>query len=42
MASPHSQPSLSQRLVWFVALWLAGTGTVAIVAFALRLWLKPG
>jgi hypothetical protein len=42
MASPQSQPSLPRRLAWFVALWLAGTGTVAIVAFVLRLWLKPG
>jgi hypothetical protein len=32
--------SLARRLVWFVVLWLAGVGSVAIVAFILRLWLK--
>ena len=32
---------LGQRLLWFAALWLGGVGTVAIVAFGLRLWLGP-
>jgi hypothetical protein len=32
---------LAQRLLWFVALWLGGVGTVALVAFGLRLWLSP-
>jgi hypothetical protein len=38
------QPSrpLSQRLLWFAGLWLSGVGTVALVSFGLRLWLKPG
>ena len=30
---------LAQRLLWFAALWLGGVGTVAIVAYGLRLWL---
>ena len=36
---PPRQP-LAQRLLWFVALWLAGVGTIAAVAFILRLWLR--
>ena len=32
---------LKQRLLWFVALWLAGVGAVAIVSLGLRLWLAP-
>jgi hypothetical protein len=28
-----------QRLLWFVALWIGGVGTVAIVAYGLRLWI---
>ena len=31
---------LAQRLLWFAALWLGGVGSVAIVAFVLRLWRK--
>jgi hypothetical protein len=42
MPVPQSLPPLAKRLAWFVALWLVGTGTVAIVAFLLKLWLKPG
>jgi hypothetical protein len=30
---------LAQRLLWFVGLWLGGVGSVAIVAYGLRLWL---
>ncbi len=30
---------LAQRLLWFAALWLGGVGSVAIVAYGLRLWL---
>jgi len=36
------QTPLLQRLSWFAALWLAGVGTVAIVAYGLRLWIAPG
>ncbi|HEX9471459.1 MAG TPA: DUF2474 domain-containing protein [Bradyrhizobium sp.] len=32
---------LKQRLLWFLALWLGGVGTVAVVSYALRLWLAP-
>jgi hypothetical protein len=30
-----------QRLLWFVALWLGGVGTVTIVAYGIRLWIAP-
>jgi len=33
--------SLVQRLLWFVALWLGGVGTVALISFGLRLWIAP-
>jgi hypothetical protein len=36
------QAPLLQRLLWFAALWLAGVGAVAIVAYGLRLWIAPG
>jgi hypothetical protein len=32
---------LGQRLLWFVALWLGGVGTVVLVSYALRLWIAP-
>ena len=41
MVQTESQRSLLQRLLWFVALWLLGVGTVAIVAYGLRLWIAP-
>ena len=41
MAHPSRPPRLSQRLVWFAALWLGGVGSVALLSFALRLWLSP-
>jgi hypothetical protein len=33
---------LRKRLLWFAALWLGGVGTVASVAYGLRLWIAPG
>ncbi len=42
MTSPSEPPGpLSRKLLWFVALWLLGTGTVASVAYVLRLWIAP-
>ncbi|MGL5167644.1 MAG: DUF2474 domain-containing protein [Afipia sp.] len=43
MATRRHEPSrpLGQRLLWFVALWLLGTGSVAALAFVLRLWIAP-
>jgi hypothetical protein len=40
MAAEQPTTPLAQRLVWFVGLWLAGVGSVAAVAFILRLWLR--
>jgi hypothetical protein len=42
LSAPQPQPRpLFQRLAWFVALWLGGVGTVALVAYLLRLWIAP-
>ena len=41
MQPVSGQRPLSQRLVWFAALWLGGVGCVALLSFALRLWLGP-
>jgi hypothetical protein len=38
--SPPERP-LAQRLLWFVALWLGGVGTVALISYGLRLWIAP-
>jgi hypothetical protein len=37
---PDQRP-LAKRLLWFVALWLGGVGTVALISFGLRLWIAP-
>jgi len=39
-SSETAQP-LAKRLLWFAALWLAGVGSLGLVAFGLRLWLAP-
>jgi hypothetical protein len=41
MPNQQNPRPLAQRLLWFAALWLVGVGTVAVVAFGLRLWLMP-
>ena len=41
MRSDPNPGPLRQRLLWFAALWLGGVGTVALVSFALRLWIAP-
>ena len=33
------QPSLISRLLWFAGLWLAGVGTVAAVAYGIRMFI---
>lgn len=38
MPGQHRLP-LHKRLAWFVLLWLWGVGTVAAVAYGLRLWI---
>jgi hypothetical protein len=39
---PEQNPRpLAQRLLWFIGLWLGGVGTVAFVAYGLRLWIAP-
>jgi hypothetical protein len=37
----ENQRPLAHRLLWFAALWLGGVGTVALIAFGLRLWIAP-
>jgi len=37
---PTSRP-LTQRLLWFAALWLGGVGTVVLISYGLRLWIAP-
>lgn len=32
---------LTQRLLWFAALWLGGVGTVTLISYGLRLWIAP-
>ena len=39
-AAPTPRP-LTQRLLWFAALWLGGVGTVTLVSYGLRLWIAP-
>jgi hypothetical protein len=34
-----SQPPLASRLMWFVALWVAGVAAVGAIAWLLRLWI---
>ncbi|OYU91121.1 MAG: DUF2474 domain-containing protein [Bradyrhizobiaceae bacterium PARB1] len=41
-AAPQQKPRpLSQRLLWFVALWVSGVASVTVVSFILRLWIAP-
>ena len=42
MTASHDTPQpFAQKLLWFVALWLLGTGSVAVLAYLLRLWIAP-
>jgi hypothetical protein len=42
LTQPVQKPApLMRRLLWFVALWLGGVGTVAVIAYGLRLWIAP-
>jgi hypothetical protein len=34
-------PPLKHRLLWFVALWLGGVGTVWLISIVVRLWIAP-
>ena len=40
MPSGQTQPSPAKRVLWFVGLWLAGVGSVAMVALIIRLWMR--
>lgn len=35
-----AEPSLWKRVGWFVLLYALGVGTVGLVAYGLRLWIK--
>ena len=36
-----ARPSLLRRLGWFVLLYILGVLAVGVVAYGLRLWIKP-
>ena len=38
--APAPRP-LAQRLLWFVGLWLAGVGAVAVISLVLHVWIAP-
>jgi hypothetical protein len=38
---PERRHPLARKLVWFAALWLLGTGTVATFAYIIRFWIAP-
>ena len=40
-AAPDRTGATRRRLLWFVGLWLAGVGTVALVSLLLRAWIAP-
>jgi hypothetical protein len=40
-SEPTTPLPLTQRLLWFAALWLGGVGTVTLVSWGLRLWIAP-
>ena len=31
---------LIERLAWFAGLWLAGLGTVVLLSYGIRLWIR--
>jgi hypothetical protein len=37
---PAPRP-LAHRLLWFIGLWLAGVGAVALLSLGLHVWLSP-
>ena len=41
MPGERTSRSLTQRLLWFVAPWLGGVGTVTLISYGLRLWIAP-
>ena len=38
--NPAPRP-LARRLLWFVGLWLAGVGAVALISLVLHVWIAP-
>ncbi|UYO44415.1 DUF2474 domain-containing protein [Rhodopseudomonas palustris] len=43
MSAPiEPKTPLPRRLLWFVALWLAGVGAVTLISLLLRLWIGKG
>lgn len=34
-----AEPSSGKRVLWFIALWLAGVATVSIVGLVIKIWL---
>ena len=39
MEQSAGENSKLQRLAWFVGLWVAGVGTLAVIGYGIRYWL---
>lgn len=37
----EAKPRLTRRLLWFVGLWAASVAVLAVIAYAIRLWIVP-
>ena len=40
LSKAGERPSLLKRLLWFVALWVAGVAAISIVGLAIKLMLR--
>jgi hypothetical protein len=41
LSPPSLSPPPSKRLIWFVALWVAGVGSLGLLALVIKLMLGP-
>ncbi|MGB3271514.1 MAG: DUF2474 domain-containing protein [Xanthobacteraceae bacterium] len=37
----RATPGWPRRVMWFVAIWTASVGALALVSYGLRLWIGP-
>lgn len=40
LGQPDERPTRAKRLLWFVALWLAGVATISVVGLVIKLALR--